>query len=618
MEMSKINNLNENQLKAVVHDKGPMMVIAGPGSGKTTVISHRLHYMVKNLHISGSNILVVTFTRASAQEMKQRYEQMSGSTDGITFGTFHSVFYMILRNAYRYNGSYILSEAEKYKFIGEAIDKRGIVYDGRDEFIRNFVSEIGYVKSNMISPAEYAGKCATKDEFISIYNSYERFLRENNKIDFDDMLIMCYQLLKERIDIRKNIISKYKYILIDEFQDINPIQYEVIKLLMSREKNLFVVGDDDQSVYSFRGAKPDLMLNFKKDFPDVSYVYLDVNYRCSSDITAASERLISHNENRFKKSIASPYKEGKTERIHINQTETARDQNMHIVNKILKLNSEGVPYKEMAVLFRTNTEPRGLTHMMMEYNIPFRLKENIPDIFNHFVADNIMDYMRAAKGDLTRNRMLKIMNRPNRYISRSYLTEGQVNLDDLMECYNDKPYMVEEILIFMRDLERISVMKPYAAINYIRKAVGYDCYINEYAADRGIDAKEYIEILDDLQDMAKDFKSFDDWFFYRDEYAKKLKENLKEKDTSGDVVTLSTMHSSKGLEFDHVFIMNCTEKNIPHKKASEGNEIEEERRMFYVAITRARYSLNIYCPKILYGKRTLPSRFLKEMKPDEN
>ena len=607
------DKLNENQLKAVKHDKGPMMVIAGPGSGKTTVISHRLNHMVKNLGVSGSNILVITFTRAAAAEMQQRYEQMTGSTDNITFGTFHSVFYMILKKAYRYSGSNILHETDKCRFVGEAIDKRGIAYDSRDDFVKYFVSEISYVKSNMTEPYTFVSKCGTNDEFVSVYNSYERFLRDNNKIDFDDMLVMCYQLLKGRMDIRRSLINRYRYILIDEFQDINPIQYEVVKLLMSRERNLFVVGDDDQSVYSFRGAKPELMLNLKKDFPDVLYVYLNINYRCGRAITMASERVISHNKCRFRKQITSPYQENQSERIHINYTETARDQNIHIVNQILKLNKQGVPFGQMAVLFRTNTEPRGLSHNMMEYNIPFRLKETMPDIFNHFACDNIMDYMKAAKGDLPRSRMLKIMNHPNRYISRNSLPEGQVDFDELMEVYSDKPYMVEEIMIFSRDLERISAMKPYAAINYIRKAIGYDCYINEYASARGVDAKEYMDMLDDLQEMSRDFLSFDAWFAYRTEYAKKLKEYAESKTGPEDAVTLATMHSSKGLEFDHIFIMNCVEKNIPHKKACEDDDIEEERRMFYVAMTRARYGLNIYCPKTLYGKRTLPSRFLNEM-----
>lgn len=603
--------LNENQLRAVRHDKGPMMVIAGPGSGKTTVITCRIYNMVKKLNISGDDILVITFTRAAASEMKQRYEKMSGSTDGITFGTFHAFFYMVLRKAYGVKCPEVISEIEKYRLVGEAVDKRESLYDSRDDYIKYIISEISKIKNNMISPQELSGEDDTED-LLYFYNYYENGLRRNHKIDFDDMALLCHRLLKERTDIRRRLISKYKYILIDEFQDINPIQFETVKLLLSMEKNLFVVGDDDQSVYSFRGAKPDLMLNLKNDFPEIIYVYLNINYRCKKSITDAAERLIVHNKNRLQKKIVSYDAAETSSLINIVNVQDVKEQNKKIKERIAELRSRGFSYGNMAVLYRTNTEPSGLASVLVDNDIPFIIKEKIPNIFNNFAAENIMDYMKAAYGELPRSRMLRIMNRPDRYINRNDIPEGIVNLDELADDYADRQ-TAEKISDLSRDLKRISAMRPFAAINYIRKAMEYDRFLSEYAGKRGKDAGEYMDLLDELQDMSKCFSDFDAWFSYRDEYSERLEKEFEKNNGNGNAVTLATMHGAKGLEFDYVFIMNCTENNIPYKKAYENNEIEEERRMFYVALTRARCGVHIYCPEIFHGRRTLPSGFLNEI-----
>jgi DNA helicase-2/ATP-dependent DNA helicase PcrA len=613
-----VGNFNKGQIEAISHGKGPMLVLAGPGSGKTTVITHRIKYLMEKLSVKGSNILVITFTRAAANEMKDRFTQIMGSETLVTFGTFHSVFFWILRNAYNYSGSDIITEGDKYQLIRNVINKYNMSYDGQDDFAKNVISEISYVKSEMLDINSYEAKTMKNDDFKRAYEEYEVFLRTQGKIDFDDMLVFTYELLKERSDIRQMWQNKFRYILIDEFQDINKIQYCIVKMLLGKEANIFAVGDDDQSVYSFRGASPEIMLGFSKDFPDAEITLLDTNYRCSRDITESSQRIIKNNKKRYDKKIISAYTGEARERIHVVKVDGSKQENEDIARVIRSCHDKGTAFSQMAVIFRTNTEPAGLASKLMQYNIPFKMKDTIPNIYKHFVAENIMDYIKAAMGNRERSRLLRIINRPNRYISRDSLFGECVKLEEIKEYYKDKERIVQNICVFENDLNRIKVLKPYAAINYIRKAVGYDDYIKEFAAFRGVDASEYVDILEEIQDMSREFETFDEWFDYIDEYSRTVTEQARNKSSISDAVTLSTMHGSKGLEFDRVFIMNAIEGMTPHKKSVTDEEVEEERRMFYVAVTRARYGLYIYVPANMYGKKGVISRFVKEMIVDRD
>ena len=595
-----------------------MLVLAGPGSGKTTVITYRVKYMLEQAGIKGNQILVITFTKAAANEMKTRFEKINGHLNGVTFGTFHSIFFMILRHAYGYNGSNIILESEKYQIINGIIDKHNMEYNGQDDFAKNVIAEIGLVKSEMKPVEQYHSVNMKADDFQIAYREYDEILRANNKIDFDDMLVFTYELLRDRPDIRKMWQQRFRYILIDEFQDINWIQYQTVKLLLGKEQNIFAVGDDDQSVYGFRGADTKLMLGFPDDFPGTKLVYLNTNYRCSSAIVESACRIIKNNKARYKKEIHSAFEKSKCERVHVIETDGMRQETDGIVQKIREMNQNGIPYSNIAVLYRTNSEPSGLALKLMQNNIPFRMKDNIPDLLSHFVVVNIFDYIKAALGNRERALFLRIINRPNRYISRDCLETDPVDMERMKEFYKDNNRLVQNLVMMETDLRRIAELKPYAAVNYIRKAVGYDEYLKEYASYRGIDPQEYMDIADEFQEMARDADSFIEWFNLLNEYRIKLKEQMKMPEHVKDAVVLATMHGAKGLEFDQVFIMNAVEGMTPHKKSVTDAELEEERRMFYVAVTRARYGLYIYVPKVVYGKTVQMSRFVTEMVIDHD
>ena len=381
---------------------------------------------------------------------------------------------------------------------------------------------------------------------------------------------------------------------------------------------MFCVGDDDQSVYGFRGADTKLMLGFPNEFPGTRLVYLNTNYRCSSAIVESACRIIKNNKERYKKAIHSAFEKSQCERVHVIEVDGMRQETDGIVQKIRKMNQNGIPYSNIAVLYRTNSEPSGLAMKLMQSNIPFRVKDSIPDLMSHFVVVNILDYIKAALGNRERALFLRIINRPNRYVSRESLETDPVDTERMKEFYRDNNRLVQNLVTLEADLRRIAELKPYAAVNYIRKAVGYDEYLKEYASYRGINPQEYMDIADEFQEMARDSDSFIEWFNFLNEYRIKIKEQMKTTDHTRDAVVLATMHGAKGLEFDQVFIMNAVEGMTPHKKSVADAELEEERRMFYVAVTRARYGLYIYVPKVVYGKAAQISRFVTEMVVDHD
>ncbi len=609
---------NDSQKRAIRHGDGPMLLLAGPGSGKTTVLTHRIEYMIESQGIRPDNILVITFTKAAANEMKVRFQKLCPEVRNVTFGTFHSVFFWILRNAYNYKGSDIVTDSEKYGAIRDSIDRHGFRYDSQEDFARNVVGEIGCVKSDMADICSYESKTMKPDDFRVVYQEYECFLRKHGKIDFDDMLVFTYELLSERPDICGMWRQKFKYILIDEFQDINMIQYEVVKLLAGDDKNVFVVGDDDQSVYGFRGAAPSIMKRFPEDFPGTVIEYLNVNYRCSYDIVECSKRIIGNNSDRYDKKLKSAFEPGKSDRVHIIKVENMTEQNRRIIERIEELNRNGIPFSDMAVIFRTNTEPRALTSKFMERGIPFSMKDSIPNIFTHFLAQNVFDYIKLARGARDRRTVLQIINKPNRYISRDALDSPVFDFESLRQYYRDKYRIINNINVLENDLDRISGLAPYAAVNYIRKAVGLDSYVREYAEYRGIDVDDYVDILDEIQESSRDFLSFDAWFEYIEDYSKELAEQNKHGSVVSDSVTFATMHGAKGLEYSYVFIMNAVEGITPHKKSLNDGCVEEERRLFYVAVTRAKYGLYVYVPQKVYGRGSSASRFVREMLIDRN
>ena len=613
-------NYNKSQQQAIRHKDGPMLVLAGPGSGKTAVITQRTKQLIEYENIDPSNILVITFTRAAAQEMKQRFLAATGEErTKVTFGTFHAIFFMVLKLAYHFDSGNIISEEQRYQFMREILSYHHLEYRDEGEFIGDVLTEISRVKNEQIPLEHFYSSSCGEEVFRKIYREYDERLKRNRLIDFDDMLTYTYELFSQRKDILSAWQKKYRYILIDEFQDINLIQWKIMCMLAAPENNLFVVGDDDQSIYRFRGSKPEIMLGFQKIYPQAKIVNLEVNYRCEPPIVEAAMRLIAHNEERFPKKIRAG-KSGK-QKVRFQYFEDCYKENAFLAEDIRQTVQNGVPLSEIAVLFRTNMQPRALMEYMVSANLAFQTKDRIPDIYEHWIARDFFTYIRIAQGSDSRADFLSIMNRPKRYIGRDSLPDETVCFDEWMKLYEEQPWIAERIEKLWYDLKHLSRLSPYAAINYIRRGIGYDDYLAEYAEYRNANKEDFYEVADEILASAKGYRTFEEWFAHIEEYRQELKRLAQEKRRNQNAVTFATLHSAKGLEFPVVFVVGAEEGIFPGIRAiGETEEMEEERRLCYVAITRAKRRLTITCAhqRMLYGRTTVsrPSRFLAEI-PEE-
>ena len=586
------------------------MVLAGPGSGKTSVIVERTAYMTGEGKIPSSSVLVVTFSRAAAVEMKERFLKFTGqSSTRVTFGTFHGVFYGILKQAYNLTSANILSEEEKNGILRELALNFGGELAAEGDFTEEIAKEISMVKGNRISLEHYYSSCCPDEVFRQIYGAYGNMLRERRKLDFDDMLLSCYELFDKRKDILRAWQQKFRYILVDEFQDINQLQYDIVRLLAEPENNLFIVGDDDQSIYHFRGARPEIMLNFTKDYPGAEKVVLDVNYRCSKRILDSAMKVIGRNKTRFQKELSTPNQEG--EPVRLCEYANPREEYLSVTAELRKRLEQGENLENTAVLLRTNQEAEGLIAALMERQIPFTMKEKLPNLFQHWICRNLLAYMRFAQGERSRKLFLEIMNRPNRYISRDAVVSGrEISFEQLRDFYKDKDWMCDRLTTMETYLRILKGLPPYAAINFIRKGMGYEEYLQEYALYRKIKPEELGEILDRLSESAKGMNTLKEWEEYIEDYTRKLEEQAGKQKKEG--VQILTLHGAKGLEFDRVYILNVNEGSIPYRKAVLAPAVEEERRLFYVGMTRARKFLTLCYVKKQYEKEREPSRFLKE------
>lgn len=607
-------SLNHAQREAVSHHLGPCMVLAGPGSGKTLTIAKRIEYLIQKLEVRPEEILVITFTKYAANEMRDRFRKvMNGKFMPVTFGTFHGIYYGILKWAYRLNQENILTEEEKFSLLKEIAVKSD--WSGDEDLIQNqdFVSElaeeIGNVKNNLKDIDTYVSKQYGMGRFRDIYKEYERTKQKFRKIDFEDMLVMTLKLFREYPDVLKKWQQKYKFILVDEFQDINQAQYEVIRLLAAPENNLFIVGDDDQSVYGFRGAKPGIMMEFKKDYPNAKQVVLNVNYRSTAHIVNGALRVIRNNRLRYPKEIKANLKADKT--VHVQEVRDGAEEAHYVLDKIREAIRCGQKPEDIAVLFRTAQDARIIAELLVEYQIPFHMKEHLNNLYDHFIGQDIYSYLKLSQKEFDRKYFLQVANRPNRFISRDSM-EGRVSYESIRKFYCDKEWMMNRIDQLEWDMKMIENKTPYAAIQYLRKSVGYDEFLKEYSAFRQMNLEELKDVLDEIQERSKEFKTIKEWFEHVDNYKELLKEQVKNS-SGNDGVALLTMHGAKGLEFDTVYVIAANEGIIPYKKAQINDEIEEERRLFYVAMTRAKKQLTISYTKEKNGKAVKPSRFVNEL-----
>ncbi len=609
---------NSEQHEAIHHKDGPMMVLAGPGAGKTFVIASRVKYLIEKCGVEPEKILVVTFSKAAASEMRERFERMTEHRQlRVRFGTFHSVFFQILRVAYHYEAKDIVTPSLRYRFLEEALRDVDFGVEDKKEFLEDIEKEISRVKGEGIDVDCYYSASCPEQVFRDIYRGYQERLQRHRALDFDDMVVYTHKLLSARPDILSRWQKQFQYILIDEFQDINRLQYEAIRMLAKPEDNIFIVGDDDQSIYGFRGARPDIMLSFPKEFPEAKKVTLGVNYRCSSQVLKASGRLIRHNKKRFDKQLSADA--GKIEGVHICRCQDLSAEAERIIRQIQEYAKGGIPYEEMAVIYRTNMQMRTLAGKLMERGIPFTMKENMPNMFDSWLAKDLLCYVELALGDRSREKFLKIANRPVRYLSRAAFNKPEVSFDDLRLYYRRKNqmWMLTRVDDFENELRALCTMSPYSALHYIRKGIGYDEFIESYAKERNGNAEDWLERLTEIQETARDCVSLPEWLAYVESYGKKLEEIRKEQDCDSKAgVSLMTMHGSKGLEFEAVFIPTVNEGVCPYRKAVQSGAIEEERRMLYVAMTRAKKHLHLSFVKERFHKEIGLSRFITEISPE--
>lgn len=603
---------NKSQIQAIAHGTGPCMVLAGPGSGKTAVIIQRTIDLIEKSHVKPENILVITFTKAAATEMKQRFlHRMGAGQSGVTFGTFHGIFFTVLKYAYHYSAANIIGEEQRYALLRDVCHSMHLQYEDEAEFFPGVFAEISKVKNERIPLESYYSSLCGEEVFRDIFKAYQSRMQKNGLLDFDDMLVYTYELFTQRKDILAMWQQKFQYILIDEFQDINQLQYDIIRMLALPENNLFIVGDDDQSIYRFRGSKPEIMLHFGEDYKKAKKVVLDVNYRCTKDIVEKSLRLIGHNSNRYPKDIRanSEAEDGVTLCSFDNTAKEAA----FIIEQIKRSIEKGQRYSDFAVLFRTNIQPQYLMEQLLSHNIPFHTKDSLPNLYNHWMVRDILAYLTIGKGSRRRKDFLQILNKPKRYLSRESLTDEMVDFLEWEKLYEEQPWIAERVVKLSYDVKLLEKMSPYAAINYIRRGIGYEDYLREYATDHDRKPEELLDILDQIQESAKGFASVDKWVFHMKEYEEQLTRMARQKNANPNSVELATFHSAKGLEFANVFIMEVNESWVPYRKSVLERDIEEERRLLYVGLTRAKEKLWISYVKEIHNKSSEPSRFIKEI-----
>ena len=554
--------------------------------------------------------------------MRQRFLSLTGeSYVSVTFGTFHAVFFSMLRHAYNYSAGSIIKAYIQYNYIRIAAMGFELEYPDENEMVTGIISEISRVKSNRLCIDTYEAVSCPAATFRLIYKKYENMLISRRMIDYDDMIIMCYELLSKRADYRKAWQDKYKYILVDEFQDINKAQYDTIKLIAGKQANLFVVGDDDQSIYAFRGSKPDIMLGLSTEYRDIVQMYLNTNYRCSSEIVAGARSLIEYNKVRFAKDIRSC---GMCSgRIKVCKMADIEEEALYLSKEVRELIADGIKPEEIAVISRTNIISNIYYKRLNSDGVACRTLTAVHNIYDSWLMQDIAAYMRLSQGMYDKENAVRIINKPSRYIKRALITQP-FNFEHLRKCYDGDEGLIKIINDMQFDIKMLSHMSPYAAVNYILKGIGYEDYINEEIIRKRLNKEEVYAKLTEIKTLSRKYMDIKQWLKYIDEQAEKTEQenksdkrqgnqkNSDEKDSAG-AVNIYTMHSCKGLEFKAVFIMDVCEGIIPYNKAVLDNEIEEERRLMYVAMTRAKEKLYLVYPIKRYGHDTAASRFISEI-----
>lgn len=601
MKLSKI------QLDAVRVTEGPALVIAGPGSGKTTVLTNRIKFLIEEHKVAPEEILVITFSKAAALEMRTRFYSMcEDSFYPVTFGTFHSVFFQIIHTQYHYNTSHILTLQKKRELMRLALKRSRIIDYPENELVDTLLKEVAYYK-NTNESADFKSDTNINSEMWKIaYKQYRDLQIAENKIDFEDMLLIVRNLFRKNREVLTHYRSIYKYILIDEYQDINDIQYDCVRMLAGDRANLWVCGDDDQSIYGFRGANPKIMLSFTNDYPNATVVKLTDNYRSSKRIVEAAGKVIAENRNRFNKDIRGMGADGiPVELIHTKDEEEEDSRILEMINNTDK------PYTDIAILLRTNIQATRFADLLRRNDIPYSIKDSVVNPFMNAFFFDILSYLRlrdsmVSQSDFSIRDLLRILNKPSRYLRSDLINTGAKCLDEVIESLSGNLMYSQPLKVLKVQLRSMEKMDMYESINFIRKGIGYDNYMKLRLMNRDR-FSEYMENMNWIQDMAKTCDDLNELIYLSEHYEEMVKGN---ENAAGEGVHLMTYHGSKGLEFDTVILPRINEGVVPGNRSRDTESIEEERRMFYVAMTRAKNRLIISFKIGTRLKPALPSRFI--------
>jgi len=596
----------------VIHTvEGQLIVIACPGSGKTTTLVRRIHHMTVDCQIDSGNILMITFTSAAAKEMKERYQKMYGK-DNVTFCTIHALCLAILRKFRSFTNDSILSDARVF-FYDALRGNKKINAGDKEEFIKALQTDISVLKNSGFSIEEFSPTCCEdKILFEELYQKYEDYKDQCNLIDFDDMLLQAYDCMKHDTGCLTWLREKYRYIQVDEYQDTNFLQRDIVYLLAGDNGNLTVVGDDDQSIYGFRGARPEVMLKFQEQYPDAKLIRMDTNYRSCKSIISTADALIKNNQQRFKKQFLAFHQEnGTVEKI---RKRTRQHEVLAVVSKIKELIETGTDPSEIAVLFRRNQQSETVANLLLGQKIPFVSAEKIPSRYQHWMFEDIKSYQRLAKGEnWTKKDLVRVLNHPQRFLSDyEYIRAGldEKKMRSIAFTTNTVAWKrskaLDNVVDFFHLLQKLKATNPEEFLLYLRLYGRYVEYLKEYADFRNVDLQELLDIWKSYMEDAKKYNDWTEWGQYILKYNKALEAAQKNK--SG--IVLSTMHCSKGLEWKYVFIIDCVDEICPYIKAKDTAAIEEERRLFYVAMTRAKEHLYLYSYEENNGKRVKLSPFL--------
>lgn len=594
--------LDEYQKEAVYIKEKNVLVVAAPGSGKTTVIINRVNYLVNELKVRLGNIIIITFTRAAADNMRSRYKNVFNKEIAPFFGTFHGLFYKILLKE-GFNIS-IIDGGISHRLIKSVLSKYSD--EVSEDKIKEALNNISFFKTSLKAIEEFKPTMA-KDIFIECLQKYEEYKTKNGLWDFDDLSIKVINLLRDNPNTLNKYREMFKYILVDEFQDCDELQIQFLKLI-NHENSLFAVGDEDQCIYSFRGSKPEYMVRFDEIFPKAKKIYLSINYRSNENIVEASKEVIKNNKSRNDKVINS-YKDS----VGIIKFTTPYDERIQgeeiagVIEKSIDNLSDN------AVLYRTNMEARSMIDTFTRRRIPFVLLDKGYNFFEHFICKDILSYLKLSINIKDKESFLSIINKPFRYVSKSNLEyirnsfEDKSPFDILIDKKDTPPYQAKKLDELRRDILYLNKLSLSGAIQYIVSGLNYIDYLKEYG-------ERYNQSIDELEDIIEEFKSAADGLKTIIEllgHVERVKEKIEESKAVQEGVILSTIHGVKGMEFKNVFIINATEETIPHKSSMDEN-IEEERRLFYVGITRAINNLYIFSPKTQRGRFKDVSRFAQE------